>query len=807
MTDHHGVRAGPYPSVNREDLPSLIGRGDDSGRVQDAGKPRSAVNRTVIGNEGDVGAPDGTQDGSIRSRAAYEWCRCTAQVLCRHCHRSDHRCAVSADGLYEICYRVGTGSIRTKTAKDGATYYVHEARVPPTVLPDGSPVRQGGDPGVRKPEAERADDSVLDLVYRDLLDQLGLSEPDRDALRRRGLSDEQIDRGLYRTKPAHACIWEVRDLIDSYGRDVVYGVPGFYLGENHRPSLGCMPGLIVPVRDSRGRIVALKSRPAAGRPGGAKYCYVSSARHGGPGPGNRAHVPIGAAGPAELVRITEGELKADVATALPGTPTIGAPGVSCWRVALEAARGLGARTVRVAMDADWRRKPEVARSILGLCEAALAGGLNLEIEAWDEALGKGIDDILAAGLTPKIVSGEEASLMLEEIRSMCGATRAEVLDDDASAALAFDGATGVSISEADLARLRPEWRDGVAAASADGQDGIDAWLDRLAGSDPDRARACEEAWGRVDVGATPPGGHGYPVLEVGMVVQCHDRPGAPNFGKVARDAGDSALVSFKDGAHTAIIHKKHLRHQDGSPLARPEPTSSDKVGPHYESEPGHIFVTTINSKGDAIREHVADFSAEIVESVVLDDGSAETRRTFRIEARSARAPGVVRSVEIAAEKFDRMDWVTPTLGPEFRIEAGRGMKDHARSAIQSFSGACAEKSTYTHTGWRRFADGWAYLHSVGAIGASGNDPSISVKVEGNGALYRLPDPPEGDALTEAIRASLGLLGLADDARPGSREAVAVLFSAIYRAAIVHANFAIQLHGRTGSLKSSVAALA
>jgi hypothetical protein len=57
--------------------------------------------------------------------------------------------------------------------------------------------------------------------------------------------------------------------------------------------------------------VALKvCRDEAGE-GGPRYVYVSSTGHGGPSPGSQVHAPLGTLAGAELVRLTEGELKAD----------------------------------------------------------------------------------------------------------------------------------------------------------------------------------------------------------------------------------------------------------------------------------------------------------------------------------------------------------------------------------------------------------------------------------------------------------------------------------------------------------------
>ena len=75
------------------------------------------------------------------------------------------------------------------------------------------------------------------------------------------------------------------------------------------------------------------------------------------------HVPLGTPATAELVRLSEGELKSDVVQALTGLPTISAPGVGNWKPALAVLKEMSAKTVRLAFDADAFDKPSVARPL------------------------------------------------------------------------------------------------------------------------------------------------------------------------------------------------------------------------------------------------------------------------------------------------------------------------------------------------------------------------------------------------------------------------------------------------------------
>ena len=59
----------------------------------------------------------------------------------------------------------------------------------------------------------------------------------------------------------------------------------------------------------------------------------------------------------------------------------------------------------------------------------------------------------------------------------------------------------------------------------------------------------------------------------------------------------------------------------------------------------------------------------------------------------------------------------------------------------------------------------------------------------------------------SVRASLGVLRLAQNGRTGSKAAAAVILASTYRAVLGPTNLCPQFAGETGSQKSSVAALA
>jgi hypothetical protein len=158
------------------------------------------------------------------------------------------------------------------------------------------------------------------------------------------------------------------------------------------------------VRDLDGRIVALLVRsddPQAE----ARYSTISSKKYGGPGPGAPCHVPLCRGVDRTAVRLTEGVLKGDSATVLSGVLTLGLQGAASWRQALPLLARLRPQRVRLAFDADVNRKWVVAQALWQTAKALRVAGFTVLVERWEEARGKGIDDLLAVGRTPQVLEG------------------------------------------------------------------------------------------------------------------------------------------------------------------------------------------------------------------------------------------------------------------------------------------------------------------------------------------------------------------------------------------------------------------
>jgi hypothetical protein len=221
----------------------------------------------------------------------------------------------------------------------------------------------------------------LHRAYSHLLDDLTLSHADwhnlekvrgftREAVRRHGFKSFEFD-GLGRI---------IRRLADEFS--YLLDVPGFY-EKDGRVKFAAQPGLLIPCRDTEGRIVSLRYRPY--RPGtGGKYRWVSTPNDG-PGPALLASCwkPAVVLNPG-AVRVAEGELCAARLAEATGIVTLSAGSVVCMSSPQiqEMIRLLAPAQILLCPDANWRTNPCVSRAVRSALDAYEQSGIPLKVEVW-----------------------------------------------------------------------------------------------------------------------------------------------------------------------------------------------------------------------------------------------------------------------------------------------------------------------------------------------------------------------------------------------------------------------------------------
>jgi hypothetical protein len=221
---------------------------------------------------------------------------------------------------------------------------------------------------------------------------------------------------------------------------------------------------------------------------------------------------------------------------------------------------------------------------------------------------------------------------------------------------------------------------------------------------------------------------------------------------------------------------------------------TNQVGIYRETERGIIRVQVVNEQ--EIEIPLSNFTARIISDITHDDG-AETTRAFEIEARLGERSA---TFTVPAIQFAGMRWTTEQLGAQAVVYAGQGTADHTRVAIQLLSRNPEWRMVYAHTGWRKIANDWVYLHGHGAIGAAGEVESIDVSLPPELSAFEFELPSDSVAARRAIATSLHLLDVGPD------RITVPTYGAVWRAILGGADFSNFLYGKTGAFKTELSAL-
>jgi hypothetical protein len=242
---------------------------------------------------------------------------------------------------------------------------------------------------------------------------------------KRGLTQEETKQLNYRRLGEYDGFKAARAVVEAGLEEHLPRVPGFKIVTAKNDGrrywvLTVSEGVLIPVRSAAGLIVALKVRipDEKRRLGQAKYFYLSSKKKkiGGAGPGARLHVPS-FSGDRSIIRITEGELKSDIATLRSEVLTVSVPGVRSWKTATSYLRSNRPEKVLIAFDADFATNEDVRRPLAQLIDGVQDLDIPVEVEVWPEDAGKGIDDVFAAGKGDQItrLAGEDLQTFRESL--------------------------------------------------------------------------------------------------------------------------------------------------------------------------------------------------------------------------------------------------------------------------------------------------------------------------------------------------------------------------------------------------------
>jgi len=229
---------------------------------------------------------------------------------------------------------------------------------------------------------------IRDKVYRRLLSKLSLSEKHKEDLLKRGLCEDSIISGLYKTVPAvgfHSLAYDAvfnSGAIKDLSTHKTWGIPGFTdVQDAEKVSLrGRKHGYFIPVLSREGLISGMQIRydnlaedaSDKEKEEYKKYSwYSSSEKKTGCSITGCENIHFAGCFNDDIteINLTEGVLKADIASALSGEPFLGLVGVNNIRQlkpTLEKLIGTGTSVINLYIDMDYADKKEVASALLGI---------------------------------------------------------------------------------------------------------------------------------------------------------------------------------------------------------------------------------------------------------------------------------------------------------------------------------------------------------------------------------------------------------------------------------------------------------
>jgi hypothetical protein len=302
-----------------------------------------------------------------------KWVRVSRHNPCQICGKTDW-CRVLNDGT-PICSRVES-SVRYDNGG-----WIHTLdKFSGINIPASSTVK----------ESIKTSIEILNQTYGALLSELILSVRHKENLQKRGFSDNQIAALNYQTMPIYGRDSLVRKLLsENYQLE---GVPGFFTDMQNSWHLAGAAGICIPVRDLQGNIQGITIRCDTNFNG--KYKWLSSAKKLN---GCSSGAPIHVAKPVKFepgeVWITEGPIKADMASLKLNRIVIAVPGVNNFKGIIPILKELKPQLVITAYDMDKLSNPTVKRYEGFLLATLLRMKIRTFQADWDHEF-KGIDDFI-----------------------------------------------------------------------------------------------------------------------------------------------------------------------------------------------------------------------------------------------------------------------------------------------------------------------------------------------------------------------------------------------------------------------------
>jgi|GEM_PF-4469778 len=218
-------------------------------------------------------------------------------------------------------------------------------------------------------------------------------------------------------------------------------------------------------------------------------------------------------------------------------------------------------------------------------------------------------------------------------------------------------------------------------------------------------------------------------------------------------------------------------------------------------ENGMLYKISKKNGGEYFKNLLCNFIAIPTEKISSDDGYGQTQY---LKICGYIGEKELPSIEVKIAEFPTMHW-TLEWSLEPTIFAGNGNRDFVREATQCLSKNIKNTTIFKHIGWKKIEDKWCYLHAGGSIGKENVEVNLTEEGLDN---YILENPAtlSKEAKKEAIRKSMELLDLFSNSFVLISESFLAPLCEPLRIAGYEPGFSVWIEGRSGSHKSTIAAL-
>ena len=215
----------------------------------------------------------------------------------------------------------------------------------------------------------------------------------------------------------------------------------------------------------------------------------------------------------------------------------------------------------------------------------------------------------------------------------------------------------------------------------------------------------------------------------------------------------------------------------------------------YYTENGCLWYLPVGRQ-DSPGIMLCNFAPRIVREVIVDDGAEKTRR-YLIGGTDANG-NEISPVEIPAGELEKMAWIANCLDASCDLCVVSQVEKHVRCAIKTTARFADKRYIFSHTGWKKIGGEWHYLLP--------GDKTYQVELKGKQRNYYGAEgfvKEDAEELVKLLSCSM----MPDEVLLPCLATVFLSPLNEFLRQIGHEpKYLLTLIGRTGSMKSTVAAL-